>query len=738
MKSMVMLMLLATMTVAGETRFTTAQPISADRVGVAGTNRSYWSVAGGDDSFLLVWRDDRHAWPQSSVAGWMALRVGADGVALDDVPMFLPIFVKAVARGNHEWIVVGQGTMVRISDAGKLGPVKPGPVLSSEISGAAWTGQALVVLATSYTITSSGSVGKAEAIVFDEELNYAATYLLSNQPSFSLGAAGDGVSSAMLLYQSGDSTGIRAAVFDAAGGLHEDRLIHAINYWQPTGAVVATGAGRYAVAVGDPSPQNRKLEVLTLDTDLRRTYLGPLTGHWFPGTSGTRQRMFWDGTSVALYSLMAEGNRDALAVTRFTPDNQPVLATERLTTWEKNLGFAMGMGGQTTILVKSKDFPDTFTLRFRTFSDASELKSNTPFRTLPVERGAFAQGAAAGVSGTTQSAVTWLERSALDDPYAVYATRVARNGEVLDPQSLRLGESPCIEKKPLIATNGTDFLAVWTSPTENRVAAIRADGTFETKRMALRTPASCTDMVLASNGEDFLLVWLEKKPVIPQWDVLAVRLRSDGTAIDTRPIIIAAEVSTKFTNIPLAVASDGRDYLVAWESSALRVSKEGAVLNRFQPILLGERVQMAWWNGRTYVVWAFPSLLRIGTDGTGGAPLGLIPEPAGLQNAESRGLCDADGCTFSMFTRLEDGSYRASIGRLEDDGTTFTMRQTPVVNFVYPRESQGQQPYGRSFPLDAGRLLIVHRLARPEAPYSGVQRLMITPVGAPRTRAVSH
>src|SRR5688572_16337553 len=273
MKSMIVFMLLATVSVAGDLRFNTAQPISVDRVGIAGAGLTGWGIVGGDDSFLLVWRDDRHAWPKFVSGGYMATRLGADGTPLDEIPIFLPTYVAAVTRGNDEWIVVGWPNIVRISDEGKITAIKALPqfgipyVGGGSISGAAWTGQALVVFGSSYSRSSEGPyIGAATAMTLDAELNHVKSTVLSYHPSFTLGVAGDGVSSAMFVYQTRpDEHGVRAAVFDAHGELREDSIFHASADFSPSGAAVAIGPGEYAIAVGADSSEHRRLEVMTLD-----------------------------------------------------------------------------------------------------------------------------------------------------------------------------------------------------------------------------------------------------------------------------------------------------------------------------------------------------------------------------------------------------------------------------------------------------------------------------------------
>jgi hypothetical protein len=732
--SLVVVSLAAALTAATELRtIGPAQPISIDRVGVVGTNPvpASWSVMGNGDRFLLLWRDDRDVWPGPLTFGTLMLRIDANGAALDDVPAFLPFGVDWAGRRDAEWLLIGTGGFARINAEGELVEMRDAPgLLGGNVQGAAWTGNALVVATAEAVFSpSTGRSGFCRAVVFDRDLNYVTTYELSGASTFVLGVAGDESGSAMILYQPApDAPSIRAATFNADGSLRKQNIFHSINAFPPEGHAVAAGEGRYAVVLGSTTSR----EVMTLDADLRKTYLGSLTGPFYPGI-GT----VWDGSSITVYSVVTPASKRVVTASRFAADGPATPATQTLMPWRTGTFLSVAQAGSAAMLLEGSQIED-IAFRMRTFHDPAELKSSSLLPRFVVERGAPAQGAAAAASGPSQSVVTWLERGASQtDPLVVYATRLDPNGKILDPQSLQLGTSPCSANRPLVATNGHDFLAAWAAGSQINVAAIHADGAIEKRVLGVVSPATCGNMQLASNGEDYLLVWpVRIESSFSHWELYGARLRADGTTIDTAPIRVALSVPiTNAQNLHVAVASDGRDYLVAWENYASRVTREGVVLDRNRIELGPNPVVRTWWNGSAYVVQVRDGFLRIGANGTGGGPLGLVAAPVLNETAGLSAICDPTGCTAATVT-FENGSYRATIVRLDAGGTGFTLRKTPVVNFVYPTGAGA--PVRPVLAMAGGHSVLIHSIARVDPPYVGVMRLMVTPLGTPRSRAVEH
>lgn len=219
--------------------------------------------------------------------------------------------------------------------------------------------------------------------------------------------------------------------------------------------------------------------------------------------------------------------------------------------------------------------------------------------------------------------VVWTEF--LADSRIMAARVRASDGLVLDPQGLFIATFESYQTAPMVASDGKGFLIVWedlrgatgsdviaarvsttdaAAPTVQVAALVSADGDQMFPAVAsngdgyfvawedvvggasanikgghldaadagavLAPPGGFTVQnggfpkfrpVTASNGRDYLLAWEDARN--GDLDVYATRVDSSGTALldaQALPVGRAASVQTN-----LAIASNGRDYLVAWE-----------------------------------------------------------------------------------------------------------------------------------------------------------------------------
>lgn len=139
-----------------------------------------------------------------------------------------------------------------------------------------------------------------------------------------------------------------------------------------------------------------------------------------------------------------------------------------------------------------------------------------------------------------------------------------------------------------LAYNGTNFLAVWVEEYVGFGTKVRAgritpagaplelyppelgDGSFD---------AISTRTAVASNGSDFLAVWEQNAAIV------GVRVSSTGAVLDATPLVIA-NPGTGAADLPV-IGWNGTSYLVAWQDSRLganrifanRVTPAGAVLD---------------------------------------------------------------------------------------------------------------------------------------------------------------
>jgi hypothetical protein len=187
------------------------------------------------------------------------------------------------------------------------------------------------------------------------------------------------------------------------------------------------------------------------------------------------------------------------------------------------------------------------------------------------------------------------------------------------------------ETRPAAATNGANHLVVWFD--ERNPAGTRLFGARVTHDGAMLDPAgialsSATTLrhldgpALASNGTDYLAVWSTDDPAGgPGWRVLAARVSGAGRLLDASPIVVARSTGRQLTP---AVASDGAGWFVTWRHDGgtsdgfadvrgARVSGAGVVLdadsvpvsaapgNQLMPVMAydGAHYLVAWSDERT-------------------------------------------------------------------------------------------------------------------------------------------
>jgi hypothetical protein len=181
-------------------------------------------------------------------------------------------------------------------------------------------------------------------------------------------------------------------------------------------------------------------------------------------------------------------------------------------------------------------------------------------------------------------------RSLRGGTYDLFATRVSSTGTVLDPEGIPVNNGPGDAASPQVASNGTDFFVVWI---DGRTNSWVTYGTLVTAAGVVVNPGGKALAVnqqfhlsprVASNGTDFLAVW--QGLATATMDVFGRRISSAGQPLGTSEFTISGEVSVE-ERAP-SVASNGTDYLVAWEDErdnftarayASRVSSSGVVLD---------------------------------------------------------------------------------------------------------------------------------------------------------------
>ena len=168
--------------------------------------------------------------------------------------------------------------------------------------------------------------------------------------------------------------------------------------------------------------------------------------------------------------------------------------------------------------------------------------------------------------------MVWLDyRSASDSD--IYGTRVTAAGAVTDGAStgLALCTEASNQQTPAVASNGTDYLVVWDDGRNGsdiygtRVTAAGAVTDGAATGLALSTAAGGQGVpAVASNGTDYLVVWQDTRGGGASSDIYGTRVTAaDGGVTDGVATGLALSTATDRQQYP-AVASNGTDYLVAW------------------------------------------------------------------------------------------------------------------------------------------------------------------------------
>jgi len=189
-------------------------------------------------------------------------------------------------------------------------------------------------------------------------------------------------------------------------------------------------------------------------------------------------------------------------------------------------------------------------------------------------------------SGEAEFLVVWDEIR--DRSRGIHGIRLTPEGGVLDTLGIRVSPAGGDQSVPAVARGTRDFLVVWEEGRNRdrdvRGARVKADGAVMDPTGILISGASweqCAPEV-ASDGDDFLVVWQDWRN--SDYDIYCARVSHSGTLLDTTGI--AACTADGWQATP-AVACNGTDYLVLWQSRATgdydlygaRISPQGVVLD---------------------------------------------------------------------------------------------------------------------------------------------------------------
>ena len=180
----------------------------------------------------------------------------------------------------------------------------------------------------------------------------------------------------------------------------------------------------------------------------------------------------------------------------------------------------------------------------------------------------------------TNYLVVWAENR-FPAGFFIYAARVSRDGEVLDPDGILVAQDAYFA--PKVAFNGTNYLVVWGTEALFGKRIGRDGHVLDEQPISLAATGGDPynpDNAVASDGVDWLVAWSRESP----GSIVGTRVGADGAVLDPGGILISSPQRNKRGP---AIAFAGRNYLVAWADDrdltgdiyGARVSSAGRVLD---------------------------------------------------------------------------------------------------------------------------------------------------------------
>jgi MYXO-CTERM domain-containing protein len=169
--------------------------------------------------------------------------------------------------------------------------------------------------------------------------------------------------------------------------------------------------------------------------------------------------------------------------------------------------------------------------------------------------------------------LVWAD-TRLDGSADIWGARFAPNGAILDPNGIQIAAAAGVQKDPFVASNGTDFLVAWTdkrggSSFDILAARVAADGTVRDPSPLMLTTAAGDQVQprIASDGTDYLVIWSQFNP----GDIVGARVTASGQLPDTFGIAIADGAANQVN--PYLIWT-GSQYALTWyENSYIAFSR---------------------------------------------------------------------------------------------------------------------------------------------------------------------
>jgi len=207
---------------------------------------------------------------------------------------------------------------------------------------------------------------------------------------------------------------------------------------------------------------------------------------------------------------------------------------------------------------------------------------------------AAVSGVDPGVSACGQDFLVVWHQGYVD----VYGARVSGTGVVRDPNGFVISNARGSQYCPSVGSNGNCYLVAWHDTRRGNwfdiyAARVTPERTvLDTQGLVLATGSSLLHKQMypdiASDGTDFLVAW--ESNLHGGWDIACARVSESGSVLDSGGVTLTKEGENAKS---AAVSFDGADYLVVWrrgqdalgDIAGKRVTPGGTILDR-DPIVI--------------------------------------------------------------------------------------------------------------------------------------------------------
>jgi len=249
---------------------------------------------------------------------------------------------------------------------------------------------------------------------------------------------------------------------------------------------------------------------------------------------------------------------------------------------------------------------------------------------------------------TANFLVVWADQRNVTG-FDIYGTRVTPAGRVLDTSGIAISTAAKGQYTPALAFDGESFLVVWEdrrnndSPDVYGARVTPAGVVLDSEGIAIDTAKTWQHSpVVAFDGTDFLATWEDHRSV-PDYDIYGARLTSAGVVLDSPDIVIST--AANWQRDP-AVGFDGSNFLAVWEDSrkgsgytdlrGARVTPTGVVLDSSCVTITTARYDL----GLPVLAFDSANFLVVWQDGRSGSypdvygarvtPAGVVLDPSGI------------------------------------------------------------------------------------------------------------